>query len=67
MELEKLNNYIRDRHYPINALSDDLNITRQSMYMKLTGERDFKASEMVILAKVLRMTNDEILDIFFNK
>lgn len=67
MELEKLNKFIKERHYPINCLSKDLGMARQGLYLRLAGEREFKASELVLIAKVLRMTDNEILDVFFNK
>lgn len=66
MDLQKVCDFIRERHYPINALADDLEISRQSLYMKLSGEREFRASELLKMQKVLRMSKDEVLNIFFN-
>lgn len=65
MDLKKVREFIEERHYPITALANDLNMSKQSLYMKLSGERDFRASELFEMTKVLRMTGDEILSLFY--
>ena len=67
MNLEKFKDYLHDRHISINSLADDIKISRQSLYLKLNGSRAFKASELLAIADTLRMTAEEILDIFFNR
>lgn len=67
MDLVKIKDYIHNRHIPMTALAKELDISKQSLYLKLNGERDFRSDEMTKMADVLRMTKDEILDIFFDK
>ena len=67
LDLEKFKTYLHDRHISINALADEIKISRQSLYLKLNGSRDFRAPELLAIADSLRMTTDEILDIFFNR
>lgn len=66
MDLSKIKSFIHKRHVPINALANELSMSRQSLYLKLNGMRDFKIDEISQMAIALRMTPSEVLDIFFN-
>ncbi len=65
MDLKKLNKCIDDSRIPIAAIAEELGLSRQSLYLKLSGERDFKSSEVTKLSKMLRLTDEEKLSIFF--
>ena len=40
----------------IVAISQKLGITREGFYKKLNGETEFKASEIISLSKILRLS-----------
>ena len=46
-------------------LANTLGITREALYNKLSGESEFKISEMNALIKDLRLTKEERDQIFF--
>ena len=49
------------------GLARELNITPQAFRYKLHGDTEFKASEIVKLAELLRLTDRETRDIFLAK
>ena len=51
---------------PITAIAEGLGISRQALYPKLRGERDFKTSEVTKLCSILRLTDEEKSLIFFS-
>lgn len=65
MDIEKLKEKMEEIKIPISVISQKLGISRQSLYKKLTGEREFKVSEVTKIAAVLRLTNEEKEEIFF--
>ncbi|MBQ1453314.1 MAG: toxin-antitoxin system, antitoxin component, Xre family protein [Ruminococcus sp.] len=65
MNLEYLNGKIALSRIPITAIAEEMGLSRQSLYLKMKGERDFKTSEVEKLCEVLRLTDDERLLIFF--
>lgn len=65
MNLKYLNDRITLSHIPITAIAEEMGISRQTLYLKMKGERDFKTSEVYKLCDVLRLTNDEKRLIFF--
>lgn len=66
MDLTKLNNFLSNSKLPKSAIAKELGISRNSFYKRLSGDIAFSNSELNRLAILLRMTSDEILDIFFN-
>ena len=46
-------------------LAEKMGVSRQSLYLKIKGVRDFKASEMYCISDILRLTDDEKALIFF--
>jgi uncharacterized protein YcgL (UPF0745 family) len=65
MNLSYLNDRIALSRVPIVALAEMLGISRQSMYLKMKGEREFKTSEVTKLCEVLRLTDEEKTLVFF--
>lgn len=46
-------------------LAKRLGITREALYKKMKNETEFKASEIMNISKVLRLTENERNEIFF--
>lgn len=46
-------------------IAELLGLTRQGLYNKLSGKKDFKASEVKKLADILHLTSEERDNIFF--
>lgn len=65
MNLEYLNDRITLSRIPITAIAEQVGLSRQSLYMKMKGKRDFKSSEIEKLCEVLRLTQEEKSLIFF--
>lgn len=40
-------------------------IVRSTIYKKLRGESEFQSSQIKAISKILKLTNKEMLDIFF--
>lgn len=67
MNLALLNEKIQEISIPKTVIADRIGISTQSLYLKLTGKRDFKMSEAKKLGEVLRLTNAEKSSIFFEE
>ena len=67
MNLSYLNERIERSRIPITAIAEELGISRQSLYHKMKGERDFKTAEVTALCEILRLTDEEKNIIFFAK
>ena len=65
MNLKYLNDRIAISRIPIVALAELVGISRQSLYLKMKGEREFKTSEVTKLCEVLRLTDEERNLVFF--
>lgn len=65
MNLEYLNDRIALSRIPITAIADGLGLSRQSLYLKMKGEREFKISEVTKLCDLLRLTEEEKTLVFF--
>lgn len=48
-----------------SEIAEKLGLTRQSFYNKLNGKREFKVSEIQMLAQVLNLSEVEKNNIFF--
>ena len=55
---------IAEMGIPISFIADKLGITREGLYNKLNGETEFKASEIVKLSGLLKLTKKERDQIF---
>ena len=67
MNLKYLNDRILLSRIPITAIAESMGLSRQTLYHKMKGEREFKASEVVKICDILRLTNEERTLIFFTK
>lgn len=59
MNLEYLNSRISEIKIPITTIAKRMGISRQSLYLKIKGEREFKTSEISKLCDILRLTVEE--------
>ena len=59
MNLKYLNNKIDEINIPITTIAEKMGLSRQSLYLKLNGLREFKASEMIKICDILRLTSEE--------
>lgn len=66
MNLLLLNEKIKDMKIPITAIADKMGISRQSLYQKLDGKSSFKITEAQKICDILKLTNHEKTQIFFN-
>lgn len=66
MNAELLNSLIIDKKISKAALAEELGLTRQGLYNKLNGEREFVGSEIKKLSAVLDLSDDERNAIFFS-
>lgn len=66
MNLEALNSKIQEISIPLSKIADKMGISRQSLYLKLSGDRKFKSSEANSICEILRLTKEEKIYIFFN-
>lgn len=65
MNLALLNKKIRNSGMTIVAIAEKSGILRETLYNKLNGSVEFKASEIIRLSKTLRLSSDERDMIFF--
>lgn len=62
-----LKNAIKESGISLTYIADTLGITRGALYKKLENSTEFKASEIVTLKKVLKLSDKQRDDIFFNE
>ena len=65
MDLILLNSKIDEIKIPITTIAEKMGISRQTFYLKISGQREFKASEIEKICDILRLTDDEKSSIFF--
>lgn len=65
MNLELLKEKIANSGIARTAIAAALNMSMPTFYNRLSGEREFKASEMRELARVLKLSDSERDKIFF--
>lgn len=65
MNLTKLNDLIERSGIKRAKICEALGISDNSLRNKLTGKTPFTWNEIVALAQVLRMTEDECREVFF--
>lgn len=66
MNHELLKDTIQDRGIKVSVLADKIGISRQSLHMKLNGERTFDQGEIMAIKVNLRLSDEEFMTIFFN-
>jgi predicted transcriptional regulator len=65
MDLKYLCNKIDEIKIPVKTIAEKMGISRQTLYLKLNGKREFKTSEISNICDILRLTNEEKKHIFF--
>lgn len=66
MDNLKLKEVIQESGIKVSALADKIGITRQSLHMKLNGERSFDQGEIMALKTHLHLSDQQFMEIFFN-
>lgn len=66
MNHELLKDTIQNRGVKVSVLAEKIGITRQSLHMKLNGERSFDQGEIMSIKINLRLSDEEFMEIFFN-
>lgn len=64
-DVEKLREKISDSGLTITAISRKTGILRETLYNKVSGVSEFKASEIAAISKVLQLSQEERDAIFF--
>lgn len=67
IELNMLRAKIQDSGMTLTAIAKKSGINRETLYNKLNGTSDFKASEIMGISETLRLSNSERDRIFFTK
>lgn len=66
-DLKALSSRIKESGIPMSVIARRSGILRETLYNRLAGRGEFKASEIESLANVLRLSSRERDDIFFAK
>ena len=66
MNNDLLKEVIQDNGVKVSVLADKIGISRQSLYMKLNGERAFDQGEIMALKTNLHLSDEQFMEIFFN-
>lgn len=66
MKLDMLNNAIEASGLKKKAIAEFMGITPHSLKLKLSGEREFRLSEVDRLSQVLYLSVGDIMAIFFD-
>nr|DAR69328.1 MAG TPA: Regulatory protein [Caudoviricetes sp.] len=65
MNKDKLKGKIKENKFNYNILAKKLNIGYSTIKAKVNGKSAFNQPEMVLIRKHLRLSDAEIIDIFF--
>lgn len=63
----KLDNVIYESGLKLEAIARKMEINRVSLWNKIQGRTEFKASEITSLSKILNLSAEQRDDIFFGK
>ena len=64
---KKLDNAIYESGLKLEAIARKMEINRVSLWNKIQGRTEFKASEITSLSKILNLSAEQRDDIFFEK
>ena len=64
---KKLKAKIEESELTTTFIANELNLSRAGFYNKLNGLSDFFSEEIYKLGKILKLSDDEIIEIFLNK
>ena len=62
---DKLQGLMRERKQTIKTLSKALKLSKTGLFNKIHGKREFVCSEMQVIKKILKLTEEEFQLIFF--
>ncbi len=65
VNLTLLRNTINDSGVTIVSIAEKIGISREGLYKKLSGEAEFKASEIEKITSAMRLSKEERDSIFF--
>ena len=65
-DMTMLRRKIKDSGVTITAVADRIGVTRETLYNRLDGKSEFKASEISCLTNMLRLKKAEQDAIFFS-
>lgn len=63
--INALKESIKESGIPMTVIARKSGMLRETLYNRLSGRGEFKASEIAALSSVLHLTKDERDDIFF--
>jgi len=66
-DMNMLREKIKESGITVTAIADKLNVSRETLYNRMNGESEFRASEIAILTDTLRLKKSEQDTIFFNQ
>ncbi len=66
MNNDLLKQVIKESGLKLTYLAKKVGITRQSLSMKVNGERKFDQGELIALKTNLHLSNEQFIAIFFN-
>ena len=66
MNNDLLKEIIKDSGVKVSVLADKMGISRQSLHMKINGERRFDQGEIMSLKNNLHLDDEQFMMIFFN-
>lgn len=58
---------MRENNDNIRTLSNKLNISRQTLSLKIDGISDFKLNEIIMIIKTYALSEMQVREIFFNE
>lgn len=61
----KLQAKMKENRFTIKTLANAISLSTTGLFNKVHNHREFFASEMQKISKLLNLTNDEIQEIFF--
>lgn len=64
-DIKKLDEAIKSSGYRVQFLEDSLNLSAQGFLNKRKGLREFTCKEALILKDVLKLSDEDVISIFF--
>ena len=61
----KLRGKIAEARCTVSSLAHKLNINASTLFRKINGASDFTRQEIIDIAAILNLSDDDVLDIFF--
>lgn len=61
-----LRDKIKESGISFTAVADKIGVSRETLYNRINGESEFKASEIACLTNMLQLNKSEQDNIFFN-